>query len=399
MSWEQWIAVTALVVAVVALLAAGIGWRALRGRSHERLPAPPRAAASSHAPAAVVFNPTASVDRERLVELVAAASAECGLGEATWFETTIADPGTGQAARALAGGASVVIAAGGDGTVRAVAQAMAGSNVPMAILPLGTGNLFARNLDLPLLSQREMITTALTGRDRRIDLGWLRIIEPAEDPTEADAESEVWATGTAVAEGVAAASAVEPTTRAGDGAVDVGREHPFLVIGGMGFDAAMVGGAGTELKARIGWIAYFVAGARHLRGRKVRARVALSDGEPSDEFTARTVLVANCGRLPGGVVLLPDAEPDDGWLDIAAIDTRSGLIGWIDLLRRVILQGFGIRRGLLPYSTSTLSFHRSRHVVIRTFEAEQVQVDGDLLGAASAISARVAPGALLVRTR
>ena len=179
---------------------------------------------------------------------------------------------------------------------------------------------------------------------------------------------------------------------------EVDQEHVFLVIGGMGFDAEMVSGADDELKARIGWIAYFVAGVRHLLGRKLRATVELGDAGAGARFHARTILVANCGRLPGGVVLFPDARLDDGWLDLAAIDTRGGIIGWADLLGKVLLQGLGIRRSRLPYSTGSIEFRRAQTVTIRTDRPEQVQVDGDLLGEASVVHARVQHAGLVVRT-
>ncbi|MDD9205663.1 diacylglycerol kinase, partial [Georgenia sp. 10Sc9-8] len=169
-------------------------------------------------------------------------------------------------------------------------------------------------------------------------------------------------------------------------------------IGGLGFDAAMVSGADDELKARIGWVAYFVAGVQHLTGRKIHATIEMGDSARSEPFTARTVLFANCGRLPGGVVLFPDAQLDDGWLDIASIDTRGGLIGWADLLRKVTLQGIGIRKDVLPYSTGSIEFRRARSVVVRTEEPEHVQVDGDLVGFATTIHVRVEKSGLVVRT-
>lgn len=374
MTWEQWTAVIALVLAVFAAVAAGIGWQMMRRRQPDPAPAQPQLPHPFARPA-VVFNPTKGVDGAQLKQLVTEIAADHGMGEPIWYETTQEDPGSGQTEAALARGAVVVIAAGGDGTVRAVAEAMAASRTPMGVLPLGTGNLFARNLDIPLASHREMITTALTGRNRRVDLGWLDVVEPAAAPMDDTGRHS---------------TAGAPAERA---------SHAFLVIGGVGFDAEMIGGTDDHLKARIGWVAYFVSAVRYLRGRKVRAQLEFTDGSPARRLTVRTVLVANCGRLPGGVVLLPDAVPDDGWLDIAAIDTRGGLIGWADLLRRVVMQGLGMRNGRLPYSTSKIDFHRTREVLIRTEYPEQVQVDGEALGSARAVAFRVQDGALLVRCR
>src|SRR5690606_7762645 len=237
---------------------------------------------------------------------------------------TVEDPGAGQVRTALARGASVVIAAGGDGTVRAVAEGLAGTDTPMGVLPLGTGNLLARNLDVPLTGYRDMVTTALTGRDRAMDLGWLRIERP---PAAAEPERDVYRDEpgrTAVAPTPAEEDQAPEVREGSVPGAELDTEHVFLVIGGMGFDAAMmVGGADDELKAKIGWFAYFVGGARHLLGRKIQATLELGDSGESAEFHARTVLIANCGRLPGGVVLFPDAQLDDGWLDVAAIDTRE----------------------------------------------------------------------------
>ncbi|UNX55144.1 NAD(+)/NADH kinase [Georgenia sp. TF02-10] len=428
MAWEQWLAVVALLLAVVALIAGALAWRAVRpARAGTRRPGTAGDGAAEEAtedqpadeeppgPPAVVLNPSKVRDVEGLRDLVNQTAGEVGLAEPLWFETTVEDPGLGQAREALAAGASLVIAAGGDGTVRAVAEALAGSEVPMGLVPLGTGNLLARNLEIPLGSQREMVSTALTGRDRPIDMGWLRT-EPlsAEDEAKvagrADASTAKSADATgsgAAAEGRYLDSALpedEEELRAHAAETpqvpveDPDKEHVFLVIGGLGFDAAMVAGADDELKARIGWLAYFLAGVKHLTGRKIRATVELGGSGPGDTITARTILFANVGRLPGGVVLFPDAQLDDGWLDVAAIDTRGGLIGWADLLRKVVLQGIGVRRDLVPYATGTIEFRRSQEVVVRTEEPEHVQVDGDLIGYARVVRARVEERALVVRT-
>jgi len=398
--WEQWVAIIALVIAVAGLTVGLVAWRALRRRTpsfSQEDPEPARGERPS-GPPAVVFNPSKGTDGARLRALVTEVAAESGLAEPLWLETTVEDPGGGQVRHALEQGASVVIAAGGDGTVRAVAEGLAGTGTPMGVLPLGTGNLLARNLDLPLTGYRDMVTTALTGRDREMDLGWLRIERP---PAASEPEDDVYRgePGRTEVAPTPSDDSQAPEVRAGEvPGTELDKEHVFLVIGGMGFDAAMVGGAPDELKARIGWVAYFVGGVRHLLGRKIHATLELGDSERSDAFHARTVLIANCGRLPGGVVLFPDAQLDDGWLDIAAIDTRGGIIGWADLLRKVVLQGLGVRRDPLPYSTGTIEFRRAHTLTIRTEEPEHVQVDGDLLGEASVVHARVQHGGLVVRT-
>lgn len=401
MTWVSWVALAALVIAVVGLVLGLFVWRGLRRRtpSFGNDEPAPQPAPGRPGPPAIVYNPSKDRDWVQVRDVVAQVAGEAGLPEPMWLETTVEDPGTGPARDAVRRGASVVVAAGGDGTVRAVAEGLAGSQVPMAVMPLGTGNLLARNLELPLLGVREMATVAITGRDRPMDLGWLRLEraaqtgsgQPVADAEVADAER------TGVTGGGSDGHRPSGDDAEHDDAGD-GREHLFLVIGGMGFDAAMVGGVDDGLKARIGWVAYFVGGVKHLVGRKIHARITLGGAEESDAFEARTVLIANCGRLPGGVVLLPDAQIDDGWLDIAALDTRGGLIGWADLLGRVVLQGLGIRNERLPYGTGSMEFRRSRTVTVRTAEPEQVQVDGDLLGEATAVHARVQHRGLLVRT-
>src|SRR5690625_2732629 len=118
----------------------------------------------------------------------------------------------------------------------------------------------------------------------------------------------------------------------------------------------MVADADEELKARMGWLAYFFAGARHLHGKKVRVQLTL-DGKSPVIRRVRSMLVANVGRLPGGFVLFPDADAADGKLDIASLDTHKSLLGWISLLGTVVLQGVGVR-AKRPRLTSELEFWR-----------------------------------------
>lgn len=363
MGWHGVVAVTA---AVLAVLAIGLGiWvarhqlRLRSARAAEDVPGEP--ATALEAPlVALVVNPT-KPDAAALRTLARAAAAVRSWPEPLWLETTAQDPGLGQARAALAAGADLVIAAGGDGTVRAVAEVLAHTGVPMGLLPHGTGNLLARNLDLPLGDRVAALAIAFDGVDRVIDVGRLTVERWAEPDPPADARAE----------------------------------HVFLVIGGVGFDAAMVADTDENLKARVGWIAYFVAGVRHLHGRRLRVRAKVDDHSWID-MRGRSLLVGNCGRLPGGITLLPDAKVDDGWLDLAAIDTRGGVAGWAQLFGEVLLQGLGLRNELRA-KIGRIDHVRARSVRLQIVGGEQVQVDGDSVGRVRQVSARVDPGALVVR--
>ncbi len=372
MSWTLWLAIAALAVAVVALVVA-LGLRAQQShmRRAQGEPSPVEEAPAEDDPrelVAFVANPS-KPDVAGLEAVVRATFREADLPDPLWFETTIEDPGVGQTRAALARGADVVVAVGGDGTVRAVAEGMVGSGRTMGLVPLGTGNLLARNLDLPLGDTRAALAVVVAGSDRPVDVGWVKILRYADDPAR-DGD----------------------TVRDGDTA----KEHIFLVIAGLGFDAAMVADADDELKAKVGWVAYFVAGIRHLHGRRMRARIQLDDTAPVDA-RLRTLMIGNCGKLPGGLTLLPDAVIDDGVLDVAAVDTRGGVVGWAQLFGEVVMQGIGVRNDL-PAKIGRIDHARARRVRVRVEGGEQAQVDGDVLGLAVELESRVDPGALVVRT-
>jgi len=173
------------------------------------------------------------------------------------------------------------------------------------------------------------------------------------------------------------------------------RDHLFLVIAGLGFDAAMVADTDEQLKRRVGWIAYFVAGFKHLHGRRTRMHLRLDD-QPMRSARLRSLLIGNCGKLPGGITLLPDAILDDGWLDIAAIDTRGGIAGWAQLFGEVMLQGAGMRNDL-PAKIGRIDHTRAQEVRVVVQGGEHVQVDGDIVGRVTELSARVDHAALVVR--
>ena len=310
---------------------------------------------------AIVYNPV-KIDRDDNVAAIEADEQSAGWEEPMWLETSEEDPGGEITARAVAARADVVIAAGGDGTVRAVAEALTGSGIALALLPSGTGNLLARNLDLTLDDLAHSIHLALSGNARKIDVGMIDI-------------------------------------RREDGSTDT---NAFLVMAGLGVDAKMVENTNEDLKKRVGWLAYVDAIARALRDKsQLRLRYSL-DGRASHRITAHTLIIGNCGSLPANMLLLPDALIDDGLLDIVFLRPK-GFIGWLQIWVRVawengIVRQTRIGRRLMGETKSirALEYDRAETITADFHRAEAIELDGDSFGTATAIKTWIKPGALSV---
>ena len=267
----------------------------------------------------MVFNPATGggdpADRRRDTK---EALENAGL-DVLWLETTREDPGQSQTAKAVAEGVDLLMVQGGDGTVMACVTGLAGTEVPLAVLPGGTGNLLATNFDVPV-DLDGAVEVALDGDRVRLDVA----------------------------------------------AMDDDR---FVVMGGIGFDAAMLRDADPKLKERLGAMAYALSGFRHLRRRVTRFRLRLDD-RPVVERTGQGVLVGNLGRLQGGLPVMPDARPDDGLLDVAVLQTRT-VLDWLTLAWRVVA-----RR---PRKDPQLELFTARRVEISCDRPQPVERDGDPL--------------------
>jgi len=159
----------------------------------------------------------------------------------------------------------------------------------------------------------------------------------------------------------------------GDGRrqIDLGRVDGthFAVMAGLGFDAAMIEATPERWKRIFGWPAYVFGGLSRLLDRPMQVRMSL-DGRMTFVGSARTVLVANVGKLQGGLDLFGDASPDDGLFDIAVVRPR-GLGEWITLASAVLVRRRPHRRHLETFRASTVNI-RTRGVVAR-------QLDGDTI--------------------
>ncbi|MDR1293929.1 MAG: diacylglycerol kinase [Bifidobacteriaceae bacterium] len=354
---ETWTAIGGVLVGAGGVGAAIRTHRALR-RTRRELTLTRKGHRQAAGPRlAIVVNPT-KVDVEAFRQVTHAAADHHGYGEPTWWFTERSSPGTAQATAAVDAGATLVVAAGGDGTVRAVAGALTGTRVPLGIVPAGTGNLLARNLGIPLAGVPAAMRVALDGRDRRVDVGRITAV-----------------------------------SRRGGTVVE---DEVFLVIAGLGFDAAMVSDTDPEWKARVGWPAYFMSGMQNLKGPRLKATVAVDDFIRS--LSARSIMIGNCGRLPAGLRLLPDARIDDGLVDLAMADVRAGLVGWASLATQVGLQGLGVKN-LPTFAMGRLVYDQGSRIHVVADGAPLLQIDGELIGEASELSVRVAPRALTVRVR
>ena len=330
----------------------------------------PDALASEHRTAAVVYNPV-KVDLPTLKQTVERYQREAGWNETLWFETSEEDPGGGMAREALAAGVDVVAAAGGDGTVRAVAEVVWESDAALALLPSGTGNLLARNIPSPIDDLSASVHTIFRGEDRPIDIGTVGVERP-------------------------------------DGSRE---EFGFLVMAGLGLDARMLANTKPELKKKVGWLAYVDSLVRSLRDADAFEFRYRLDGDGNRSVRAHSLIVGNCGMLQAGATLLPDAEIDDGVFDVVVMRPR-GFFGWVRIAARMlwenaILRSFrrsalgktaiGKRITTRAREERPLRYLRGEEFTARLEEPDEFEIDGDPVGKVTAFRATIHAGGLRVR--
>lgn len=288
---------------------------------------------------AVVYNPIKV--SEDLRNAIKQQAMKTGWNDAIWLATPAENPGPVITAEVVSADVDRVIAAGGDGTIRIVADRLAGSGIPMAVVPVGTGNLLARNLDIPL-TEPEALAIAFGQHTREVDLVKLTV----------------------------------------DG---MPSEH-FAVIAGLGVDAMIMEETNPDLKDAIGPGAYFVAAAKALGRTPIHMWITLDDHRPQHRY-AMICAIGNVGELAGNLTLIPRASPDDGKLDVYVASPRR-LVHWL----RVVLRLLTLR----PRRDDRVDQWQGRQVEVRLRHPDPYQLDGDVIGDCRSLRAEVAPKALTV---
>ena len=288
---------------------------------------------------AVIYNPTKVSDKFHA--LVEDSLQRNGWGNTLWLETSADDPGRAMTKQAVAEHVDLVIGAGGDGTIRHVADTLAHTGIPMGLVPAGTGNLLARNLDLPL-EELDAIEVALGGQVRQIDRVKITVDNRAP-------------------------------------------EH-FAVMAGIGIDAMIMDETDDDLKDTVGSAAYFVAAAKALGRLPIRLMVQLDSNRPVRRH-AMLCVIGNVGTLRGNIVLIPGASPDDGLLDLYIASPRR-FRHWIKVALRLLTRRAKKDDQVDQYTGKT--------VRITIDGKDNYQLDGDVIGESTTLNAEIQPGALAI---
>ena len=304
--------------------------------------APPAVPRAMQKRCAVIVNPARVTDWTTFRRHVEYEVKTRGWQRPLWLETTEEDPGRAMAQRAIEEGVDLVLGAGGDGTIRVVCSALAGTGIPFGLIPAGTGNLLAKNLGIPL-DEAAALNVAFDGLDKPIDLVKVTFDDQASD-------------------------------------------H-FAVMAGIGLDAVIMQGTNPDLKKAVGSAAYFLSAAQNAKHPALNTTIEVDDGAPMKR-RAHLIVIGNVGYLQANIQLIPDAKADDGLLDVVIASPR-GIRDWVRLTTRVL-----IRQRRLDDQLDRLTGQRVKITVDRP---DQYQMDGDTVGECTSLLAEVQPGALLLR--
>jgi len=285
----------------------------------------------------VIFNPVSGKsDPEQRKKLISDALA--GHGYTCQFIATTKEKGAkALAEEAVRDGVDLLAVSGGDGTVVQAMSALVGTDIPLAVLPAGTGNLLSVNLNIPT-TVPDAVNVALSGRPYALDLA-----------------------------------------RTGDG-------QYFAIMGGLGMDAQMIADADRDAKNKMGKLAYVWAALKNLPRRRAYVEIYLDDRLPLRR-RAKSVLLANMGKITGGLEAMPTASPHDGLLDVGILKAAT-LAHWVHLMGSALLGR--------THRDPALEVHQARRVTIRPRRPQPVQFDGEDAGRMRELTIEIVPQAVRV---
>jgi diacylglycerol kinase (ATP) len=259
-----------------------------------------------------------------------------GVGDPLWIEVPKSRFAPKQVKRALDEGVDLIFVWGGDGTVQRCVDAMAGSEVALAIVPAGTSNLFTTNLGIPQ-DIEQAVSIGLHGERRKLDLGRFD-------------------------------------------------DERFAVMAGAGFDASMIQQANGALKDRLGRVAYVWTGSKSLRAKPFKAKIEV-DGVRWYSGSASCILVGNVGRLFGGVEVFEDARPDDGRLELGVVNA-DGITDWVRTLARTAV-GHAERSPLVQATSA-------KKIKVKLNRKVLYEVDGGDRKKVKSFTVKVQPAAITI---
>jgi len=286
----------------------------------------------------VILNPAAGTYSARDVHEALGRHLNCADGSCDVHETTGHENLAELARAAVERGCDIIVAAGGDGTVSGVGDGLIGTPAALGIIPLGTANVLARELGIPV--DLEGACTLLSG----------------------------------------------PHAIARIDAMEVDGRHYYTQVG-IGIDALMIRDTKREAKRWFGRLAYLWTGFTRLIGFQPRRFHISVDDKPSRP-RASEVLLANCGTLGQPPLRWgPNIRPDDGRITVCIIRARN-VIDYLALAGHVVLGRHRSSRHM-TYKVA------QRTVAIAAGKPLPVQADGELIGE-TPIEVKVMPGALRV---
>lgn len=254
-----------------------------------------------------------------------------------WHEVPKSSYAPKQVRRALEEGADLIFAWGGDGMMQQTIDVLAGSGAELAIVPAGTANLLAHNLEIPLNDIEAAVHVGLHGARRKIDVGRLN-------------------------------------------------GECFAVMAGAGFDARMIRDADGGLKDRLGRVAYVWTGSKNLRAKPFRAKIKV-DGAIWYEGKASCILLGNVGDLFGGVEAFEGASPDDGLLELGVV-SADGVVQWARTMARTAVG----TAGNSPFVQVT----KARSIKVKLNRKILYELDGGGREKVKKFQVEVDPGAITV---